>query len=247
MTETDYLDLVRAMAYGPSQGEYTHDTLYGPLGRLRPGDVAISPNLQKKYPLGSQIMVRPQSGDPFMARVADSSYYGPGRPTKNTVEFWNGQDLGHVHIGPADTSALQRYKGMLLADDRNDLLKDAEDAFYGGGQAPRPTPTPTPPVTPRYSPDGMSAMQFASQSFGQPGAMATANSLAAPGATQNVMSGIAGALGGIAKGMQQGQQGSQQALAMLHTAPNPLKALLAQLTANPTAYLQPYQPYQPIA
>ena len=33
-------------------------------------------------------------------------------------------------------------------DQRSDLLKDAEDSFYGGGQAPpRPTPTPTP--TPR--------------------------------------------------------------------------------------------------
>lgn len=31
------------------------------------------------------------------------------------------------------------------SNDRQDLLKDTENTFYGGGQAPVPTPTPTPP------------------------------------------------------------------------------------------------------
>lgn len=35
-------------------------------------------------------------------------------------------------------------KAPRIADDRKDLLKDVEDTFYGGGQAPAPTPTPTP-------------------------------------------------------------------------------------------------------
>jgi hypothetical protein len=36
---------------------------------------------------------------------------------------------------------------MRRRDDRSDLLKEAEDSFYGGGNAPRPSPTPT--ATPR--------------------------------------------------------------------------------------------------
>src|SRR4030095_3260362 len=37
-----------------------------------------------------------------------------------------------------------------LADDRGDLLKEAEETFYGGGHVARPTPTPSPVPTPRY-------------------------------------------------------------------------------------------------
>jgi len=102
-------DYVRAMAYGPSQGEYWHDVMFGPFGALQPGDVAISPNLQKKYPLGSYITVSAEGRDPFFARVADHSYYTPGNPTKDTIELWNGQDLGHVNIRGAPA-----YAGNLL-------------------------------------------------------------------------------------------------------------------------------------
>ena len=36
---------VRAEAYGPSQGEFTHSTNYGPSGaHLQPGDYAVSPD-----------------------------------------------------------------------------------------------------------------------------------------------------------------------------------------------------------
>jgi len=101
MTPQELFDYVRAMAYGPSQGEYYHDAMYGPLGALQPGDVALSPDLQKKYPLGSNIFITPKDGDPFIGRVADHSYYSPGNPTSNTIEMWNGQDLGHVRISKA--------------------------------------------------------------------------------------------------------------------------------------------------
>lgn len=33
-------------------------------------------------------------------------------------------------------------------DDRRDLLNEADNAFYGGGQAPQPTPTPSPTPNP---------------------------------------------------------------------------------------------------
>lgn len=35
---------------------------------------------------------------------------------------------------------------MRLFDDRGDLFKDTEAAFYGGGNAPTPSPTPVPSV-----------------------------------------------------------------------------------------------------
>lgn len=38
-------------------------------------------------------------------------------------------------------------KAPRIADDRKDLLKETEDTFYGGGNAPAPTPTPTPSKT----------------------------------------------------------------------------------------------------
>lgn len=33
--------------------------------------------------------------------------------------------------------------------DQGDLLKETEETFYGGGQAPPPRPTPTPTPKPR--------------------------------------------------------------------------------------------------
>ncbi len=43
-----------------------------------------------------------------------------------------------------NTQGYQRGTSSVRRDDRADLLKDAENTFYGGGQAPMPTPTPTP-------------------------------------------------------------------------------------------------------
>lgn len=42
---------------------------------------------------------------------------------------------------PSPTPTATPFK---IADGRSDLLKDAENTFYGGGNAPIPTPTPTP-------------------------------------------------------------------------------------------------------
>lgn len=39
---------------------------------------------------------------------------------------------------------------LLLAGEKDDLLREIEDTFYGGGNAPRPTPTPTPVPGTRY-------------------------------------------------------------------------------------------------
>ena len=51
--------------------------------------------------------------------------------------------------GPSTQNLLGYQYGtaMVGRDDRADLLADAENTFYGGGQVPAPTPTPTP--TPR--------------------------------------------------------------------------------------------------
>lgn len=225
----DYLELVRAMAYGPSQGEYGHDQMFGPLGQLQPGDVALSPNLQKRYPLGSSILVHPENGTPFLARVADSSYFGPGKPTRNTIEFWNGQDLGHVRIGAATPSALQKYGMMQLADDRKDLLNDIDNAIYGGGQAP-PPPTPTPTPAPQRMAGSMSS-----------GMQSSWADYAKMRQTQDTAQGIGAIFAKLGQGMQsQGQAGMEQALRMLQsgTGSNPLAQLLQQLANNPTMYLQ---------
>lgn len=76
---------VRFMVYGPSVGEHYHDAMYGHFGRLRQGDVAVSPDILRDHPYGSTIVVNGRS-----YRVADVSYSSPGRPNVNTVEIWNG-------------------------------------------------------------------------------------------------------------------------------------------------------------
>ena len=99
-SEAQHGAVYRAMAYGPSQGEYTHDTLFGHFGKLQMGDMAISPNLQSQFPMGSIVnVVDPNTGQILRAnrRVADSSYAG-GKPTTNSFELWNDDDLGHARL-----------------------------------------------------------------------------------------------------------------------------------------------------
>jgi hypothetical protein len=71
----EYRQLYRAEAYGPSQGEYTRATLYGPLGQLQQGDIAVSPNMLASYPLGSRWNVVDDQGNVLRegVRVADTS------------------------------------------------------------------------------------------------------------------------------------------------------------------------------
>lgn len=98
--------LLRAMAYGPSQGEFSHDTLNGPLGALKQGDLALSPDQLGQFPLGSYVNVVGADGKTILQRqrIADYSYYSPGKPTSSSFEVWNGQDLGHAHLVAASDS-----------------------------------------------------------------------------------------------------------------------------------------------
>lgn len=102
--ETDVGHPVRVMAYGPVVGEHHHDAMYGPDGKaLQPFDVAVSPNLLEKYPLGSWIKVAGKD-----RRVADVSYFSPGRPTHDTVEIRDAGDQGYGEITRSEfTSALE--------------------------------------------------------------------------------------------------------------------------------------------
>jgi hypothetical protein len=85
---------LRVMAYGPVVGEYHRDAMVGPQGnRLQPYDAAVSPNLLDRYPVGSWIDV---NGRPH--RVADYSYYHPGRPTRNTIEVRDTPDQGYGQV-----------------------------------------------------------------------------------------------------------------------------------------------------
>lgn len=94
---------LRAMAYGPSEGEYTRATNYGPLGHLQQGDIAVSPNLLKLFPLGSYVNVVDEKGNVLRAarRVADTSWINADQPTHNSFELWNDKDLGHARLVPA--------------------------------------------------------------------------------------------------------------------------------------------------
>src|SRR5260221_62471 len=99
--------VMRAMAYGPSQGEYTRGTLNGPLGRLQQGDLAVSPDSQGTFPIGSYAdVVNPRTGQVVLSnqRVADHSYIKPGVPTHGSFEVWNGQDMGHMMLVPKGSS-----------------------------------------------------------------------------------------------------------------------------------------------
>src|SRR4030095_4109981 len=95
-----YSDPFRALAYGPVVGEYGRDQMIGaydnPLGAY---DGALSPDKRKKYPLGSWVTAHDKSGNPIgNYRVADTSYYTPGKPTSNTVEFRDADRSGQVFL-----------------------------------------------------------------------------------------------------------------------------------------------------
>lgn len=89
----------RVESYGPGVDAPSHDTLYGPLGQLRNGDVAVAPNLSGQYPLGSYVTINGQT-----YRVADYSYQSPGHPNKDTFEIWSDKgdmDLGYTKVASA--------------------------------------------------------------------------------------------------------------------------------------------------
>jgi hypothetical protein len=88
---------VRAEAYGPSQGEFTHSTNYGPTGaHLQAGDYAVSPDMASGHQIGQMFQFTDASGKTISGRFADFSYKTAGQPNTRTIEQWNGRDLGHV-------------------------------------------------------------------------------------------------------------------------------------------------------
>jgi hypothetical protein len=228
MNGDEALDYVRAMAYGPSQNEYTHDTLYGPLGRLQPGDVAISPNLQKKYPIGSSIYVTPKTGNPFVARVADHSYFHPGEPTKDTIEVWNGQDLGHAHITSAPAGARPQIQGSALLGYGLGPEAGAAGASLGAGGAV--TPSVPPPVASYAYGGGSSPMMSSWGDYGR--------AMTGPTDTQKGIAAVGQGIAQAGQAFAQGQAGaSKQSDAMVNSLlaqRSPFAAYLQSLLMRPT-------------
>src|SRR5258708_15696821 len=97
----------RAAGYGTNAGDRpTRDTTYGPLGRLREDDIAVSPNMLGQFPLSSKAdIVDPRTGKVVYAnqRVADYSYTSPGNPNHNVFEQRHVQDMGHMVLRPSAT------------------------------------------------------------------------------------------------------------------------------------------------
>lgn len=73
-------------------------------------------------------------------------YVDPNAVHPNDEQLRNQMLLKQFQLLPPNTpNILMNTKALpRFAGERDDLLKDAEDTFYGGGNAPRPTPTPTP-------------------------------------------------------------------------------------------------------
>jgi hypothetical protein len=206
-------DYVRAMAYGPSQGEYYHDAMYGPLGKLQPGDVAISPNLLSKYPLGSHAVIYPEKGEPFVGRVADYSYVSPGKPTRNAIEIWNGQDLGKVAIAPVGIGMQQQQPAAVA-------------------QQP-PQPPPPEPQLQQPPAGAMGTWRDYIQALGGAPPPVAAPSTTVSTAAQRAGMSVASALGSLGSSIaQQGSSGMQQAMAMLQRR-SPLANYLQSFLANP--------------
>jgi hypothetical protein len=87
----DYLNL-RSMAYGPVVGEHGHSQMFGPAENpLGDKDVAVSPDVEGKFPMDSYI----EDSKGNVLHVADRSYVHPGQPTSGTVERRDVGDLGH--------------------------------------------------------------------------------------------------------------------------------------------------------
>ena len=98
--------LLRGMAYGPGWDKPTKATTQGHFGDLQKGDIAVSPNILDKYPMGSRWDVVDANGKVVLpnARVADTSWIKPGQPTHNSFEIWGGPDVGEGRLVPVSTS-----------------------------------------------------------------------------------------------------------------------------------------------
>jgi hypothetical protein len=100
-------DPFTALSYGPVVGE-PHQRIGAYDNVLTPRDIAVSPNMLDRYPLGSMVTATDARGVPLGTyRVGDTSYYSPGRPTSNTVEFRDADRSGNVFLNLADAPAVQ--------------------------------------------------------------------------------------------------------------------------------------------
>jgi uncharacterized membrane protein YgcG len=85
--------MVKSGYYGPGVGDKPfHDVLYGPKGnRLGLNDMAVSPDLQKGFPLGSYIDIYDTKGNLLLGHqhAVDSSFIHSGMPNHMMIETWN--------------------------------------------------------------------------------------------------------------------------------------------------------------
>ena len=119
------------------------------LAKLKQMQQAILANRQSGSPSRGPLLQQPNVILPTTG-AAPYLYVDPNAGQVHEQQLNNLQMLKQFQLLPPDaqkilmnTKALPRFAG-----ERDDLLKDTEDTFYGGGHGqPRPTPTPTPQPT----------------------------------------------------------------------------------------------------
>ena len=120
---------LNALTYGPPAGENRQSTNYGPRGnRLTARDVAVSPGLLGRYPLGSRVDAKDAAGNLLglgTYRVGDTSFYSPGRPTSNTVEFRDAPRSGSVYLSPSGFRPIPR-SGDVYGGDYGDVAGEPQ-------------------------------------------------------------------------------------------------------------------------
>jgi hypothetical protein len=116
----------------------------------------------------NRYVMPPLNFDPSPPRVLAPPAITPPNviiPTTGAAKYWyvdpratvqpvlpdaTDERTGIVPVGQNPQVSNIPIQGVRLADDRSDLLRDTDNIFYGGGQAPAPTSTPRPtPVPPK--------------------------------------------------------------------------------------------------
>lgn len=143
------LPKLRGLAYGPnSEGATKADQsqTHGALGELQPGDLAISPNQLSRYPLGSHVNVVDSKGNIVLSnqRIADTSWIGPGKPTTDTFEVWNGKSYGSGYYlqpisAPTGASASGSVSAPVSTGDFSTTFAAPTASFAEGGIVTQPT------------------------------------------------------------------------------------------------------------
>lgn len=119
----------------------------------------------------------------YQKGTSDVEHEDQGESMMKSGHRFTPQDLAEMHKqreaeGQARRARMMNEKPVFqfqsgtsdVGSDRADLLKEAEETFYGGGQAQKPVPTPTPTPKPRKYQYGTSnvrrAVDFAAPSSG---------------------------------------------------------------------------------